>query len=190
MTDLSFAAGPALSPAFGQARRLSRILARLFALFFWLTLFFLAVVAVLIWWPTPLVMDWDGAPVPLGLVAHAAALPMALDCVPGLFMLHHARRLFGCFAQGEVFAAHPVAHIRGVGVWLIISAVLHLVLACIYALFSMAFGHVGHPENFYSRGFDAVTQNIGTTVMGTAILVAAYVMAEARRIADDNAGFL
>ncbi|MDB5735326.1 MAG: hypothetical protein JWN16_1963 [Alphaproteobacteria bacterium] len=187
---MTIAEFPLLSPAFERARSLSRLLSTLFAIGFGLTLFFLATVAVLMWWPTPLMMDWDGVPVPLGLMAHGAALPMALDSVPGLFMLHHARKLFGCFAQGKVFAAEPTAHIRAVGVWLVVSAALHMVLVCAYALFSALFGHVGHPASFYSQGFEAVTQNIGTAVIGTGIIVAAYVMTEARRIADENASIL
>ena len=173
---------PVLSPAFERARGLSRLLARLFAIGFWLTLFYLLIVAILMVIPLARQIGWDdSALVPLA-AGHSigerllGAFSLSLGVLPGLFLLTHAWRLFRCFAAGQVFAAEPVAHIRAIGLWLIVSAV-----AALFAKIGLAAAN-GNPI--------AVTLHVETIIYGIATFVAAHVMAEARRIADENASIL
>jgi hypothetical protein len=96
--------------------------------------------------------------------------------IPALFLLHHARRLFGCFWRGEVFAAASVSHIRAAGFWLVVSAFAAMVATI--GLYS-------------THGVKAdVELDLRSVVFGIATFIAAYVMGEARRIADENASFL
>ena len=173
---------PVLSPSFERARSLSRLLARLFAIGFWLTLFYLAVVAFLMVVPLAKEIGWDDAAlVPLAS-GHSlgerllGAFSLSVGVLPGLFLLTHAWRLFRCFAAGQVFAAEPVAHIRAIGMWLIVSAV-----ATLFAKIGLAAAN-GHPIEAGLK--------VETIIYGIATFVAAHVMAEARRIANENAGFV
>jgi len=182
MTDISFASqAPILSPAFDKARRLSRILARVFAVFFWLVLVYLALASLLMAVaPVGVTLDWQDVMLPLA--GHSAgehllgAFSLALGVLPGLFLLRHAQRLFGCFARGEVFADRPVAHIRAAGFWLVVSAIAAMI------------AKIG--LNSASGTHANIELDIQSLVFGAATFVAAHVMAEARRIADDNAGIL
>lgn len=170
-----------LSSSFERARTLSRVLAGLFAFFFWLMIVYLAVALLLLTLaPRDVTLPWQDVVLPLGRLAPGArardALWLAVGVMPGLFLLHHARRLFGCFSRGEVFAATAISHIRAAGFWLVVSALA--TFAAKIGLHSTS-GVPGDVE------FD-----IQTLVFGMATFVAAHVMTEARRIADENASFL
>lgn len=180
MTDIS-SVGPVLSPTFGKARRLSLWLARAFTVFFWLVIFYLAIASLLMAFaPEGVSLDWQDAMLPLA--GHTpgqhllGGFSLAVGVLPGLFLLHHARKLFACFARGEVFAAEPVAHIRAAGLWLVVSAIAAL------------FAKIG--LNSASGTNNNVELDIQSLVFGAATFVAASVMAEARRIADENASIL
>lgn len=170
-----------LSPAFDKARDISQFLAVLFRIGFWMTLLYLAAVAVLMVVPLADHIGWEGhAVVPLAghplRVRILGAWSLAVGVLPGLLALFHAGRLFDCFARGEVFGAAPVHHIRQAGLYLMISAV------------ASWFAQLGlHLATGEMLDFDI---NVQTAIFGAATYVAAYVMAEARRIADDNAGIL
>jgi hypothetical protein len=170
-----------LSPAFDRARSLSRLLSTLFAIGFGLTLFYLVVVAVLMVVPLAKNIGWeDSAMVPLAGHSLGArivgAFFLMVGVLPGLFLLVHARRLFSGFAHGDVFTAGAIAHVRALGLWLVISA-----FATLVAKLGLAAASGQH--------LDAGLK-IDTLVFGIATFVAAHVMAEARRIADENASIL
>ncbi len=172
---------PLLSPAFERARSLSRLLSTLFAIGFGPTLFYLVVVAVLMVVPLAKTIGWeDTALVPLA--GHAlwqrvlGAFSLAVGVLPGLFLLVHARRLFGGFAQGEVFTQQAIGHVRAIGLWLMVSCVATLI-----AKIGLGAANGDH--------IDAGLR-VETAIYGLATFVAAHVMAEARRIADDNASIL
>jgi len=183
MTDFSFAAeGPILSPGFDKARRLSRFLARTFAVFFWLVLVYLALASLLMAIaPEGVSLAWQDDTM-LPLAGHTTgehllgAFSLAVGVLPGLFLLRHAQRLFECFARGEVFADRPVAHIRAAGFWLVVSAIAAMI------------AKIG--LNSASGAHTNIELDIQSLVFGAATFVAAHVMAEARRIADDNASIL
>jgi hypothetical protein len=101
---------------------------------------------------------------------------LMVGVLPGLFLLVHARRLFSGFAHGDVFTAGAIAHVRALGLWLVISA-----FATLVAKLGLAAASGQH--------LDAGLK-IDTLVFGIATFVAAHVMAEARRIADENASIL
>jgi len=172
---------PALSPRFVRARKLSRIMAVIFTIAFlvWLCVLVGSLVAVISQWPSTGV----------GLVAGKLIVPLgdlrgwrgagamggvALFVVPIVPTLHHARKLFGCFARGEVFGVEPIAHIRGVGLWL--TASFFTDSAGLVLLHYCGVATPVSPIVF-----------LGTLFTGVSTTVAAYVMEEARHIAADNA---
>lgn len=182
MTDISFAPeAPILSPTFQKARRLSRILARTFTVFFWLLLVYLALASFLMAVaPEGVSLDWQDAMLPIA--GHTVgehllgAVSLMIGVLPGLFLLRHAQRLFACFARGDVFAAEPVAHIRAAGFWLVVSAIAAMI------------AKIG--LNSASGTHGNIELDVQGLVFGAATFVAAHVMAEARRIADENASIL
>jgi hypothetical protein len=180
MTD---AAAPILSPSFEQARSLSRLLSTAFAIFFYMTLFYLAVVGLLMFLRHGSIGWEDAALVPLDGHAIGArilgAFSLMVGVLPGLFMLHHARRLFGLFAQGEVFTAGAIAHVRAAGIWLVVSA-----CAAGVAKIGLAIAN-GDPVQLTQH-----LVHLDSLAFGIATVIAAHVMAEAQRIADENASIL
>jgi hypothetical protein len=176
-------AAPILSPAFEQARSLSRMLSTAFAIFFYMTLFYLAVVALLMLVRNGSIGWEDAAKVPLADHPVEArllgAFSLMVGVLPGLFMLHHAQRLFGLFAQGEVFTTAATAHVRGAGIWLVVSA-----CAAGVAKVGLAIAH-GDPVQLTQH-----LVHLDSLAFGIATVVAAHVMTEARRIADENASIL
>lgn len=171
---------PSLSPSFERARLLSRILAVLFAIGFWLALSLALCAPILAIWPHAGSIQWDTELIKFtGLssvqrVGLLAALEVGM--VPAILLLHHARRLFGCFWRGEVFASASVSHIRAAGFWLVVSALTAMVTKIgIYS----------------THGIKAdVELDMRSLLFGIGTFIAAYVMEEARRIADENASIL
>jgi hypothetical protein len=171
---------PILSPSFQRARTLSRILAVLFTIGFWLGLVLALCVPLLAAWPQAGSIRWGNDLIEftglspaqrVGLLATAE-----VGMIPVLFLLHHARRLFGCFWRGEVFAAASVSHIRAAGFWLVVSA------------FAAMVAKIGL---YSTHGVKAdVELDLRSLVFGIATFIAAHVMGEARRLADENASIL
>lgn len=171
------AAISALSPAFNKARTLSRILMVFFVAAFWLNLAWMLAAAALPVWPEAARFTFDGSlvdvagqPMPVRL---NAVLAIVIRILPGLVLLHHAAALFGGFARGEVFTAAAIARIRAVGTWTVVwafaPAIAHVILH-----------HDGHGLHFEPP----------LLAFGAATVIAAHVMGEARRIADENASIL
>ena len=181
MSDFTGALGnPYLSPSFDRARTLSRILAVLFTIGFWLALALAICVPPLAVWPHAGSIKWDTYLIEFtGLsTARRAWLLAAVEVgmIPYLFLLHHARKLFGCFWRGEVFAIASVSHIRAAGFWLVISALAGM--AAKIGIYSAT--NIKTDVELDERSL----------VFGIVTFIAAYVMAEARRLADENASIL
>ena len=171
----------ALSPGFSRAKKLSRVMAVIFTIAFLVMLFALiaSLVSVIIQRPnTGLGLFYGKLIVPLsnlrGWRAAGVMAGVALLLVPTVLTLHHTRKLFGCFARGEVFAVKPIAHIRGAGLWLTTSFFTDS--AGIMLLHYCGVATPVSPIGFLVALFT-----------GIATTIAAYVMEEARRIAADNA---
>jgi hypothetical protein len=172
---------PALSPRFARARNLSRIMAVAFTIAFlvWVLVLLASLVSVIIKWPnTGVGLVAGKLIVPLGNLrgwrSIGATAGVTLFVVPIVLTLHHARKLFGCFARGEVFALRPIAQIRGVGLWLTASF----------------FTDTAGLALLHYCGVDTPVSPIaflGTLFTGIGTTIAAYVMEEARRIAADHA---
>jgi hypothetical protein len=186
----------ALSPAFERARTLSRIMTVIFTIAFCVMAAALVAAPVMVVFPS--LHGGIGLPhgirIPIGALrggpaigAMAAAMLMLL---PITLTLHHARRLFACFAKGEVFAARPIAHIRAAGLWLTVSF-----FTDIAGIMLLRYCGI---ENRIGASLPAMAPRhsliapefLGVLFTGIATIIAAYVMGEARRIADENASIL
>jgi len=183
---VSTAAGPALSPDFNRAMRMSHSMAFILGVGFWVTLVWLAVMPLLLVWPSP--GGWGDlwrsgaiispASLPVGERA-GAIFAIAVGVVPALFILHHARRAFASLAKGNVFVPSIIADTRAVGGWLMVYGAASGVSQGLFNAFA-GIRPIAHELNFKPE----------LIVFGMGITVAGYVMAEAQRIADDNAAIV
>jgi hypothetical protein len=166
----------ALSPTFERARLLSNVLRWFFIINFWVTAVWLAGVPLLLIWPEAASYNLDGSLVSVAGLAMPerinAVAAVVVRTAPALVLLFHAIKVFGCFAKGEVFAAAPIAHIRAAGFWTIIWAFAPSVAQLIL------------------RHHITVKFEPPLLAFGIATFIAAHVMGEARRIADENASIL
>jgi hypothetical protein len=186
-----------LSPRFAIARKLSRFVAVLFALGFLVMLSCALSGVYFVFFPT----TPSGVPHAVGFMngfgvsfgppqsVIAGMVATELTFVPTVLMLYYMCKLFLCFAKGEVFAAQPIAHIRLAGLWQTTSfftgiAAIHLLAlsgqkGSLYDLIRVqSFAH--SLPNISVRYENAI-------FVGVPLIIAAYVMEEARRIAADNA---
>ena len=177
-------ASPALSPEFNKARRLSRGMTVVLGIGIWVTIVWLAALLILLIWPSA--GGWGDvggsviAPSSLSFGARAGALlAIFLGTAPSLLVLHHARRIFANFARGEVFIPSTIAHIRSAGLWLIVSGFASGVEEILFNLFA-GVAPAGHDHELKPV----------LLVFGVAVYIAAYVMAEAQRVSDDNAAIV
>ena len=180
LSDLS--ATPPLSSSFNKARLLSRIMAVLLACGFWGNLIWLAAMALLVTWPNLGAMTWRSVHVSPHLELPARAgiyLAVVLTTVPALLILHHSRAVFAAFSKGKVFNAATLANMRGAAQWLAVSAFSAAIAQIVFN------GVVGIRP--IARDLDLRPIML---FFGIGTYIAAHVMAEARRIADDNAGFV
>jgi len=180
------AAGPGLSPDFHKAMRISRAMTLLLTVGFWVTLTWLAVMPLLLIWPGA--GGWGSvgrsgvfiAPASLAFGPRAGAiLAIVLGVAPALLILHHASRAFANFAKGNVFTPSTIAHIRSIGGWLMVYGAASGVSQGLFNVFA-GIRPIAHDLDFKPE----------MIVFGLGVSVAAYVMAEARRIADDNAAII
>jgi hypothetical protein len=180
------AAGPGLSHDFNKAKRISSIMTILLAVGFWGTLAWLAVLSLAMVWPGA--VGWSGlwqsgvvmAPASLSVGARAGALvAIVLSVAPSLLVLHYAIRTFANFAKGRVFVHATIAYLRAIGLWLIVSGFASGLGQALFNVFASV-RPVAHDLDFRPV----------LIVFGIGISVAAYVMAEAQRIADDNAAII
>jgi hypothetical protein len=194
-TTLPFAT---VSPSFARARRLSRFVAILFALGFLVMLLGDFSGVYFVFFPTAPnggghgIGFMNGFGVGFaslrGWSAIAAMIATELTFVPTTLVLYHICKLFLCFAKGEVFAAQPIAHVRWAGLWQIIS--FFTGIAAIYllvlsgqkgALYDLIRAHLAHSLPSIAVRYEKAI------FIGVPIIIAAYVLEEARRIAADSA---
>jgi len=169
---------PALSPSFDRARKLSRVMAVLFTIGFWLVVAILVLLLLLLIWPLETGMTLAGEFVLYAdlswerrLVAFLA--PM-IGFATALVLLHHVRNVFNAFAQGQVFAPITITHIRSTGVWLVISF-----FAGLATMGLMIGAGLQEPEQ--------IMLDFWPLIVGVITFIIAHVMTEAARIAADNA---
>lgn len=171
-------------PGLSRARLLSRIMAWIFTAAFLVLLTTLVAAPVFIAFPS---LD-GGIGLPHGIRISFADLSgwpaigtlaaVSLLVVPILFTLYHACKLFGYFAVGEVFTARPITQMRAAGMWL---------TACFFTNIAgvLLLQFCGHKILIGPH-----TEYFGVLFTGIATTIAAYVMDEARRLADENASIV
>lgn len=169
--------------SFGRARRLSGVIVLLFNIALWLAWAFMVLVplALLFVLPNLAAFSADAARAVSAVLTKYSdhffadlsigrrlllTVYFLVAFAPTLFILFHGRGLFAGFAQGRVFTEASIAHLKALGFWLIVSAVLGL---------------------FVHMIFFAIARTLLPFLYGAMAYVAAYVMAEARRIAADHA---
>jgi hypothetical protein len=187
-----------LSPGFARARKLSRFVAVLFALGF---LVMLSVALSGVWcvfYPTTPsgvshgIGFMNGFGVSFGSLTHwqaiGAMVATELTFVPTVLVLYHMCRLFSCFAKGEVFAARTIAHLRAAGYWLTASFFTGIAAVYLLVLIGVKQGLLSVVAAHFSNSLPSVAIRFnGAIFTGLPIIIAAYVMEEARRIAADHA---
>jgi hypothetical protein len=167
-----------------DAKKLSRIMLVLFTVAFLVMLSVAVAAVVFVFFPKAPSGVGYGIGLPHGVrigfgtlnrwQAVGAMVATEIMVLPILLTLHYSRKLFGCFAKGDIFAAKPIAHIRAAGLWLTVSFFTDT--AGIILL-----SHCGQNQHISPVEF------LGTLFIGIPIIIAAYVMEEARRIAADHA---
>ncbi|HVW74576.1 MAG TPA: hypothetical protein VHC39_13130 [Rhizomicrobium sp.] len=193
---------PALSARFARARTLSRFVATLFALGCLVMLGGVVSGVLFVFFPTTAsgvghgIGFMNGFGVGFGSKRGwsliAAMVATELTFAPTVLVLYHLCRLFLCFAKGEVFSAQPIAHIRWAGLWQTIS--FFTGISAIYLLVmsgdrSGLYRLVAATPFFHSLPNVAVRYE-NAIFIGVPIIIAAYVMEEAQRIAADHAGIV
>jgi hypothetical protein len=178
MSETLIPTPPALSLSFDRARKLSRAMAVLFSIGFWVTLVLLSAIPLVVVWQESLQIGANGILISLaGLSAlqkTGAVFALLLNGVPILLLMHHTRRVFGHFTKSEVFMAAPIAHMRAAGIWMIASVFFSLVIQILLTV-----AHITPPSQ--------IDLPLWPLFAGIATSVAAHVMTEAARIAADHA---
>ena len=96
------------------------------------------------------------------------------------------RQLFVGFAQGEVFTARALSYLNHIALALLLGEVAGIVLQLPETALATWYLGRGHRSMDLSLG----TDDIVNLLLAGGAFVIARVMAEARRIADDNAGII
>ena len=103
-----------------------------------------------------------------------------------MWALWSLRRLFILYARGSVFSAEALAALNHVAVALFASVVVAFAMQAPISLALTWPRGVHHREISLSFG----SGDVGTLFMAGVVLVIARVMAEAQRVADENAKFV
>jgi hypothetical protein len=172
------------APSFHRARQLSRFVAAMLSISFWITAATLPAVMVAILFFHDAIHESlvSGQPaITLASLAVGQRVSLVADLllysVPSLFILFYLRALFARFASGEVFTGANIARIRLIGLLLLVSAVTTNLAQVIF------FRIVGVAE----PDFDF---KLLPLLYGAITYIAAYIITEAQRIADDNASIV
>ncbi|MFT7721803.1 MAG: DUF2975 domain-containing protein [Roseateles sp.] len=112
----------------------------------------------------------------------ASLLPTSVS----LFALWQMWSLFGCFAQGELLARRPAAHLRRLGLGLCALAAAQP-LGHTLAILALTWGN---PEGERQLWFGLGAEHYLALLFGLLLLALAQVLGEAARVADENAGFV
>ncbi|HEY5337511.1 MAG TPA: DUF2975 domain-containing protein [Rhizomicrobium sp.] len=128
--------------------------------------------------------DITGAvPLPFRLIALACELVSVGFTMWALWSL---RQLFLLHAKGEVFSQSALRALNHVALALFCGVVASFVMQAPIS-FALTFAR-GHGHRSISLGFGS--NDVATLFMAGVVLVIARVMAEARRVADENAAFV
>lgn len=184
------ALSPRFPPGLHKARNLSRLLAGLLGIAFCLVALMgiVLVMTMLVGatlWPHLLPPDsqvaFNSQAFPLASLSLLQKLGVLLTFLlrfgPAAAALYFGRRVFLGLAGGEIFTATTVADLRTTSLWMIVAACASSVDQLI---FNVSVGRGAHGLSF----------SPAILFFGVCTYVAAYVMAEARQIAEDNASIV
>ena len=114
---------------------------------------------------------------------------LAASMVPtsvSLFALWQMWALFGCFAEGELLALRPAQHLRRLGLGLCSLAAAQP-LGHTLAILALTWGN---PKGERQLWFGLSSDHYLALLFGLLLLALSQVLAEAARVADENAGFV
>lgn len=116
------------------------------------------------------------------LALAVAALPVGL----GIYGLYWLRRLFGLYRQGRIFSVDNSRCLKAFAWTQIASGLLQPFVGA--ALSVIVSWH--NPPGERVLAIEVGSNTVGTILFGLLILVIAWVMGEASRVADENAQFV
>ncbi len=109
-----------------------------------------------------------------------------LSALPTLYVLWKLRQMFQCFARGEVFSAPATRHLfgaaKGMVAWGIVS--VFGITAAILILTANA------PAGQHALVVNVSSANVSGIFAGVVLAVMGWVMQEAARLSEENAGFV
>ncbi|MFH1137550.1 MAG: DUF2975 domain-containing protein [Pseudomonadota bacterium] len=122
------------------------------------------------------------APLPLSgkvLGFVVSAIPTGID----MAVIYLLSRLFGLYAQGEIFSAANVRYIKKIGYTLLLGQALSPVYQ---ALVTTALTFHNPPGQRYIR-IGLSSADVSTVTTALVVIVAAWIMDEARKLQDEQA---
>ncbi|MCY6379599.1 DUF2975 domain-containing protein [Hoeflea prorocentri] len=151
--------------------------------------FTFSVLAVPDWFDTMVMTAYPGMPIATGITLFkriSLILLLALPLGVSLYGLWNIRMLFDCYARGEVFSPAPAAHIRNVGLAMLVNVVL---TALVHSLGSLVLT-LDNPPGTRQLSVTASSDTYLLLLLGGLLLVIGWVMQEAARISDENSRFV
>lgn len=120
--------------------------------------------------------------------AIGAVIGMEIFALPRTLAMYHILRMFLCFSRGEVFAAKPIAHLRAAGWWLVACFFASIAAISLLSAWGGLVTADGAPHFHFPGALIGLAVIFRTTLFtGIPVIIAAYVMEEARRVAADHA---
>lgn len=114
------------------------------------------------------------------------ALAFLAVMIPGtisLYGLMALRRLFEAYRQGAIFAAGNAVHLRAFAVCVVVAAIAKIVIVPLLSV--VLSWH--NPPGMRALNIAIGSDDIAALFAGLLFLVVAWIMAEAQRLAEDNA---
>jgi len=133
--------------------------------------------------------QWEAGQQPLNLSPLTRGLGLAIAALPGsaaLLALWQLWSLFGCYARGQIFSAEPVQRLRRMGLALVALAPA-LPLSHTLSVLALTWQN---PPGQRVLVLALAFQHYLALLFGLVLLAMATVMAEAARVAEENAGFV
>ena len=115
-------------------------------------------------------------------VAAIGAIPM----IAMLYVLWHMGQLFGRYAKGETLTAACANHIQNIGTGLLVAAILGIFTRTA----QITLASLGNPPGERVVVIGLQGADYGQLLAGGLMLMIGWVMADAVRIADENASFV
>lgn len=151
--------------------------------------FALSVVIVPGWFDTMVTAAYPEMTIATGITPFkriSLILLLALPLTVSLYGLWNIRMLFDCYARGEVFSPAPAAHIRNVGLAMLVNVVL---TALVHSLGSVILT-LDNPTGSRQLTISASSDTYLLLLLGGLLVVIGWIMQEAARISDENSSFV